>query len=89
MSPGKSPSPVLLFLVVRAFEFDYRGGFSAAVSKPVAAVIERVKLLIQNEDEMLKTSVFLNHTRVLEIVFVAFVEVFLNHTRVLEIVSLE
>jgi solute carrier family 25 (adenine nucleotide translocator) protein 4/5/6/31 len=31
------------------------GGVSAAVSKTVAAPIERVKLLIQNQDEMLKT----------------------------------
>merc|ERR1711977_545999 len=31
------------------------GGVSAAVSKTAAAPIERVKLLIQNQDEMLKT----------------------------------
>jgi solute carrier family 25 (adenine nucleotide translocator) protein 4/5/6/31 len=31
------------------------GGVAAAVSKTVAAPIERVKLLIQNQDEMLKT----------------------------------
>ncbi len=31
------------------------GGVSAGVSKTVAAPIERVKLLIQNQDEMLKT----------------------------------
>jgi len=31
------------------------GGISAAVSKTAAAPIERVKLLIQNQDEMLKT----------------------------------
>jgi len=31
------------------------GGFSAAVSKTAAAPIERVKLLIQNQDEMIKT----------------------------------
>ncbi|KAG7102663.1 ADP like protein [Verticillium longisporum] len=30
------------------------GGVSAAVSKTAAAPIERVKLLIQNQDEMLK-----------------------------------
>ena len=31
------------------------GGISAAVSKTAAAPIERVKLLIQNQDEMLKS----------------------------------
>ncbi|KAG6547669.1 hypothetical protein Mapa_011118 [Marchantia paleacea] len=31
------------------------GGVSAAVSKTAAAPIERVKLLIQNQDEMLKS----------------------------------
>ena len=31
------------------------GGVSAAVAKTVAAPIERVKLLIQNQDEMLKS----------------------------------
>jgi solute carrier family 25 (adenine nucleotide translocator) protein 4/5/6/31 len=30
------------------------GGVSAAVSKTAAAPIERVKLLIQNQDEMIK-----------------------------------
>lgn len=39
-----------------AFTVDFlMGGVSAAVSKTVAAPIERVKLLIQNQDEMLKT----------------------------------
>jgi len=39
-----------------AFLTDFlMGGVSAAVSKTVAAPIERVKLLIQNQDEMLKT----------------------------------
>jgi len=33
----------------------FMGGISAAVSKTAAAPIERVKLLIQNQDEMLKT----------------------------------
>lgn len=33
----------------------FMGGVSAAVSKTAAAPIERVKLLIQNQDEMLKT----------------------------------
>jgi len=31
------------------------GGVSAAVSKTAAAPIERVKLLIQNQDEMMKS----------------------------------
>jgi len=39
-----------------AFVVDFlMGGVSAAVSKTAAAPIERVKLLIQNQDEMLKT----------------------------------
>jgi len=39
-----------------AFLIDFlMGGVSAAVSKTAAAPIERVKLLIQNQDEMLKT----------------------------------
>jgi solute carrier family 25 (adenine nucleotide translocator) protein 4/5/6/31 len=33
----------------------FMGGVSAAVSKTAAAPIERIKLLIQNQDEMLKT----------------------------------
>jgi len=38
------------------FVIDFlMGGVSAAVSKTAAAPIERVKLLIQNQDEMLKT----------------------------------
>ncbi|KAH9612197.1 hypothetical protein KSS87_003804 [Heliosperma pusillum] len=38
-----------------AFAIDFlMGGVSAAVSKTAAAPIERVKLLIQNQDEMLK-----------------------------------
>lgn len=41
---------------VSAFLIDFfMGGVSAAVSKTAAAPIERVKLLIQNQDEMLKT----------------------------------
>jgi len=37
------------------FVIDFlMGGVSAAVSKTAAAPIERVKLLIQNQDEMLK-----------------------------------
>ena len=39
-----------------SFAVDFlMGGVSAAVSKTAAAPIERVKLLIQNQDEMLKT----------------------------------
>merc|ERR1712086_204677 len=39
-----------------SFVVDFlMGGVSAAVSKTAAAPIERVKLLIQNQDEMLKT----------------------------------
>jgi len=38
-----------------SFVFDFlMGGVSAAVSKTAAAPIERVKLLIQNQDEMIK-----------------------------------
>ncbi|KAM1965888.1 hypothetical protein ACFX15_046170 [Malus domestica] len=38
------------------FAVDFlMGGVSAAVSKTAAAPIERVKLLIQNQDEMIKT----------------------------------
>jgi len=41
---------------VTAFLIDFlMGGVSAAVSKTAAAPIERVKLLIQNQDEMLKS----------------------------------
>merc|ERR1712000_698620 len=41
---------------VPPFVIDFlMGGVSAAVSKTAAAPIERVKLLIQNQDEMLKT----------------------------------
>jgi len=40
---------------LRSFAIDFlMGGVSAAVSKTAAAPIERVKLLIQNQDEMLK-----------------------------------
>ncbi len=31
------------------------GGMAAGISKTVAAPIERVKLLVQNQDEMIKT----------------------------------
>lgn len=38
-----------------SFAIDFlMGGVSAAVSKTAAAPIERVKLLIQNQDEMIK-----------------------------------
>lgn len=41
---------------VKGFMIDFlMGGVSAAVSKTAAAPIERVKLLIQNQDEMLKS----------------------------------
>jgi solute carrier family 25 (adenine nucleotide translocator) protein 4/5/6/31 len=41
---------------VPPFVIDFlMGGVSAAVSKTAAAPIERVKLLIQNQDEMLKS----------------------------------
>ncbi|PHT29257.1 ADP,ATP carrier protein, mitochondrial [Capsicum baccatum] len=41
---------------VAAFATDFlMGGVSAAVSKTAAAPIERVKLLIQRQDEMIKT----------------------------------
>ncbi|KAM1049557.1 hypothetical protein ACFX2C_028653 [Malus domestica] len=50
----------IIFVQARAekghFLIDFiMGGVSAAVSKTVAAPIERVKLLIQNQDEMIKT----------------------------------
>jgi len=41
---------------IKHFSLDFvMGGVSAAVSKTAAAPIERVKLLIQNQDEMLKS----------------------------------
>ena len=41
---------------IKGFLTDFlMGGVSAAVSKTAAAPIERVKLLIQNQDEMLKS----------------------------------
>jgi len=45
----KDESPVLSFFI----DF-FMGGISAAVSKTAAAPIERIKLLIQNQDEMIK-----------------------------------
>jgi len=50
MSKGDKESSALNF----AIDF-LMGGVSAAVSKTAAAPIERVKLLIQNQDEMIKT----------------------------------
>ena len=48
-SPAEKKGP-------KAFAIDFlMGGVSAAVSKTAAAPIERVKLLIQNQDEMLKS----------------------------------
>ena len=48
-SDGKSGKSMSGFLT------DFMmGGVSAAVSKTAAAPIERVKLLIQNQDEMIK-----------------------------------
>ncbi|XP_002965475.2 ADP,ATP carrier protein [Selaginella moellendorffii] len=54
-----APSPVFVPAPAErgksAFLIDFMmGGVSAAVSKTAAAPIERVKLLIQNQDEMLK-----------------------------------
>ncbi|KAL5707959.1 hypothetical protein ACHQM5_018867 [Ranunculus cassubicifolius] len=48
------PAPAEKGLASFAIDF-LMGGVSAAVSKTAAAPIERVKLLIQNQDEMLKT----------------------------------
>merc|ERR1712225_115242 len=66
LSPLISRSPVFIMsneppkkesvMGVPPFVIDFlMGGVSAAVSKTAAAPIERVKLLIQNQDEMLKT----------------------------------
>merc|ERR1712058_102841 len=65
LSPLISRSPVFIMsneppkkesvMGVPPFVIDFlMGGVSAAVSKTAAAPIERVKLLIQNQDEMLK-----------------------------------
>jgi solute carrier family 25 (adenine nucleotide translocator) protein 4/5/6/31 len=61
--PSMVPSVRTDFLVpapkekgLQGFMIDFlMGGVSAAVSKTAAAPIERVKLLIQNQDEMLKS----------------------------------
>ncbi|KAK3029557.1 hypothetical protein RJ639_038446 [Escallonia herrerae] len=55
-----NPSPVFIQAPsekgAAGFAIDFlMGGVSAAVSKTAAAPIERVKLLIQNQDEMLKS----------------------------------
>ncbi|KAI3791381.1 hypothetical protein L2E82_05149 [Cichorium intybus] len=57
---SSNPSPVFIQAPSEkgfaGFAIDFlMGGVSAAVSKTAAAPIERVKLLIQNQDEMLKT----------------------------------
>lgn len=50
MDPAKTGTKGL-----SGFATDFMmGGVSAAVSKTAAAPIERVKLLIQNQDEMIK-----------------------------------
>lgn len=60
--PQNSTSPATTFVPAPAekgfggFVTDFlMGGVSAAVSKTAAAPIERVKLLVQNQDEMLKS----------------------------------
>ena len=54
VSPVFVPAPKEKGLAGFAIDF-LMGGVSAAVSKTAAAPIERVKLLIQNQDEMIKT----------------------------------
>ncbi|KAH0722069.1 hypothetical protein KY289_005113 [Solanum tuberosum] len=52
----QSPPEALLEKKMTSFLVDFlMGGVSAAVSKTAAAPIERVKLLIQNQDEMIKS----------------------------------
>ncbi|KAJ8534568.1 hypothetical protein K7X08_016296 [Anisodus acutangulus] len=52
----RAPSEVPLEKKSTSFVVDVlMGGVSAAVSKTAAAPIERVKLLIQNQDEMIKS----------------------------------
>ncbi|TVU50125.1 hypothetical protein EJB05_01482, partial [Eragrostis curvula] len=60
LSSAMAPSPVFASAPAEkgfsGFMVDYlMGGVSAAVSKTAAAPIERVKLLTQNQDEMLKS----------------------------------
>jgi solute carrier family 25 (adenine nucleotide translocator) protein 4/5/6/31 len=53
---GEVPQERKSIMGMPPFVIDFlMGGVSAAVSKTAAAPIERVKLLIQNQDEMLKT----------------------------------
>ena len=48
-------APACVDVVPTSSQVDFlMGGVSAAVSKTAAAPIERVKLLIQNQDEMIK-----------------------------------
>ncbi|KAK1140391.1 ADP/ATP carrier protein [Aspergillus melleus] len=54
-SPVRDPRSRALSDPYRGFVVDFlMGGVSAAVSKTAAAPIERIKLLIQNQDEMLR-----------------------------------
>ncbi|KAK1031076.1 ADP/ATP carrier protein, partial [Friedmanniomyces endolithicus] len=55
MSKGDVDQAKKSFMGMPGFLVDFlMGGVSAAVSKTAAAPIERVKLLIQNQDEMIK-----------------------------------
>lgn len=55
VSPFMIPTPVETGRTFSSFMVDFlMGGVSAAVSKTAAAPIERVKLLIQNQDEMIR-----------------------------------
>lgn len=55
ISPFLIQSPVEKDKGLTGFMIDFlMGGVSAAVSKTAAAPIERVKLLIQNQDEMIR-----------------------------------
>ncbi|KAJ5818731.1 ADP-ATP carrier protein [Penicillium riverlandense] len=55
MSKGDVNQAEKSFMGMPGFVVDFlMGGVSAAVSKTAAAPIERIKLLIQNQDEMLK-----------------------------------
>ncbi|KAF2179028.1 ADP,ATP carrier protein [Zopfia rhizophila CBS 207.26] len=56
MAKGEVVQSEKSFMGMPGFMVDFlMGGVSAAVSKTAAAPIERVKLLIQNQDEMLKS----------------------------------
>lgn len=55
ISPFLIPTPVEKGKSFSSFMVDFlMGGVSAAVSKTAAAPIERVKLMIQNQDEMIR-----------------------------------